>query len=66
MKKDLIKSFKKATKKIKEKEDQPVLKVCSYCGKASEDWIATLRYESGKLLLNKVICGKCQEKRNKK
>lgn len=59
MKKDLIKSFNKATKKINE----PILKVCSYCKEPTEDWIATIRWNNGECLLNKVMCGKCQEKR---
>lgn len=68
MKKDLIKSFKKATKKIKEKEDKPTLKVCIYCKKASNDWIQSIAFENGLQIpdLTYVICGKCQEKRNEK
>ena len=64
---DLIKKFNDATADIKKKEDKPVLKVCTKCGKATTDWIQTTTYDCGKLVESQtyIICDACREKRDK-
>jgi hypothetical protein len=64
---DLIQKFNNITDEIKKKE-KPVLKICSFCKKATDDWIQVVTYDNGVKVegQNYIRCDACRKGSTKK